>query len=88
MTIINPDHRSTTLPSTGGLAERDSALPWCERCATDEFLIYEDFVPARVSSEGRDLIPASVSYSCSVCGSFNGHQVPPMWSPPHWFWYS
>jgi hypothetical protein len=63
-------------------------LPWCPGCGTDEFLIFEEYVPPRFPSNGEPLLPASASYSCSMCGAFAAHTVPTDWVPPHWFWYS
>jgi hypothetical protein len=88
MVILNPQRRSRKPAAPGRLIERDPELPWCSNCRTDEFLIYEEFVPASVAVGSRDVVAASVSYSCSVCGRFNGHEVPPTWSPPNWFWYN
>ncbi|BBE24263.1 hypothetical protein MN0502_31460 [Arthrobacter sp. MN05-02] len=62
--------------------------PSCPRCRTDEYLIFEEFVPARQAEHSTDLIPASASYTCSECGTFNAHAVPASWRPPQWFWYS
>lgn len=88
MVIINPQESKREQARPGQLIERDPELPWCGNCATDEFLIFEEFVPASVAAGSRDVVPASVSYSCSVCGRFNGHEVPPTWSPPNWLWYN
>ncbi|MFC3300648.1 hypothetical protein FJV46_06560 [Arthrobacter agilis] len=62
--------------------------PSCPQCHTDEFLIFEEFIPARQANHSTELLPASASYSCSECGLFTAHAVPDGWRPPHWFWYS
>jgi hypothetical protein len=85
MVILNAHEREREQPVPGRLFDRDPELPWCGNCGTAEFLIYEEFVPASVSPGSRDIVAASVSYSCSVCGRFNGHEVPPTWSPPNWY---
>ncbi|MEG9249643.1 hypothetical protein V6S67_16265 [Arthrobacter sp. Soc17.1.1.1] len=63
-------------------------VPFCPTCHTDDYLIFEEFVPARQAEHSTDLLPASTSYTCSECGTFNAHAVPPSWRPPQWFWYS
>ncbi|MHA7140268.1 MULTISPECIES: hypothetical protein [unclassified Arthrobacter] len=88
MAIFNPYESERTRVPAGDVRERDPGLPWCSECDTDEFLMYEDFVPARRPAGGGHLVAASVNYSCSVCGRFNGHEVPDSWNPPNWFWYS
>lgn len=65
-----------------------ASLPFCETCGTDEFLLYEYFTPARTLPGGRVATPPSVSYTCTQCGGFSGHDVPANWAPPSWFWYS
>jgi hypothetical protein len=62
-------------------------VPFCLDCRSDEFLIFEDFVPARIQPNGLQN-QANASYSCSNCGQFSGHQVPPSWTPPGWDWYA
>ena len=54
----------------------------------NDYLIFEEFVPARQAEHSTDLLPASATYTCSECGTFNAHAVPPSWRPPQWFWYS
>lgn len=63
------------------------AVPFCPACGTDEFLLIEDYVPARILPDGQNK-PADVSYSCSKCGQFSGHEVPPTWTPPGWNWFA
>ncbi|MHA7262760.1 hypothetical protein ACX80W_06085 [Arthrobacter sp. TMN-37] len=87
MTTIDSTHtpgaaRTGTVPIEAG------ELPWCHGCGTDEFLIFEEYVPPRLPIGGGAILPASAGYSCSECGSFAAHTVPGDWSPPHWFWYS
>ncbi|WP_155850224.1 hypothetical protein [Arthrobacter sp. Br18] len=63
-------------------------VPWCQPCNTADYLIFEEYVPARVGiGHGRRIL-GSASYSCSACGSFSAHSVPETWSPPRWFWYT
>ncbi|MBG6179295.1 hypothetical protein [Arthrobacter sp. CAN_A1] len=88
MAIFNPYESDRTRAPAGAVRERDPGLPWCTACDTGEFLIYEDFVPARLAAREDESHAACVSYSCSVCGRFNGHEVPALWNPPNWFWYS
>ena len=52
--------------------------PACHQCGVDDFLIFESFTPAADGS------PGVVSYTCSVCETFAGHQVPAGWAPPGW----
>lgn len=76
-------------PGPVAFRQRDAVSePFCENCGTDEYLLYEDFAPARTLPGGRSAGRASVSYSCTQCGGFSGHDVPATWAPPNWFWYS
>lgn len=69
------------------IAEAGEA-PSCPICGTDEYLIFEEYVPARRANSSEHLLPASAGYTCSECGTFNAHAVPASWRPPRWFWYS
>lgn len=88
MSTFDPYNLNQARVTAGAVRERDQGLPWCCDCDTDEYLIYEDFVPARIPAGTDEHIAASVNYSCSVCGRFNGHEVPSSRSPPNWFWYT
>lgn len=59
-------------------------VPSCGNCGTAESLIFEDFVPARLASPGREAVPATAAYSCAECGGFSAHPVPASWCPPNW----
>lgn len=87
MTTIDHGRSLRTSSSPFSPLEMGEA-PSCPRCRTDEYLIFEEFVPARQAEHSTDLIPASASYTCSECGTFNAHAVPASWRPPQWFWYS
>jgi hypothetical protein len=63
------------------------ARPSCGACGSAEYLVFEEYVPARVMP-GKELKPPEVSYSCLRCGQFNAHEVPADWEPPGWFWYA
>lgn len=87
MTMI--DHtRSLQTSRSSTTDELAGEAPTCPRCHTDDYLIYEEFVPARQADHTTRLLPASVSYACSECGTFNAHAVPASWRPPQWFWYN
>ncbi|MUK02466.1 hypothetical protein GM708_11360 [Vibrio cholerae] len=87
MTTI--DHGRSLRTNSSSLTAKDMGeAPFCPRCGTDEYLIFEEFVPARQADHATRLLPASASYTCSECGTFNAHAVPESWRPPHWFWYS
>jgi hypothetical protein len=62
-------------------------LPFCATCRTDEYLVFEEYVPSRIVPVDGPT-PAETSYSCLQCGQFNAHEVPPGWEPPGWFWYA
>lgn len=87
MTTIDHGRDLRTNSSVSPLSDTAEA-PCCPQCRTDEYLIFEEFVPARQAEQSTDLIPASASYTCSECGTFNAHTVPASWRPPQWFWYS
>ncbi|MHA7287070.1 hypothetical protein ACX80I_12370 [Arthrobacter sp. MDT3-44] len=87
MTTIDSG-RSVRTSSSSFFRVDTGEAPSCPRCGTDEYLIFEEFVPARQADHSTDLIPASASYTCSECGTFNAHSVPVSWRPPQWFWYS
>lgn len=57
------------LPITGRMDDDDR--PWCRRCGTNRYLIYEAvaLVPGRFDK-------VDVDYVCSKCESFCGHLVP------------
>ncbi|MHA7283284.1 hypothetical protein [Arthrobacter sp. TMS2-4] len=87
MTTI--DHGRSLRTTTSATATPTSEeTPCCPLCRTDDYLIFEEFVPARQADSTSDLLPASASYTCSECGTFNAHAVPESWRPPQWFWYS
>lgn len=88
MATFDPHNLNQDRATAGAVRENDAGLPWCSDCDTDEYLSYEDFVPARIPAGAEDYLAPSVNYSCSVCGGFNGHEVPSSWSPPDWFWYT
>jgi hypothetical protein len=78
----------TTRPSQSGpIRLATPQRPFCEVCRSDEFLVYEEFVPARVLTAGTGK-PAEASYTCIECGQFSAHAVPDGWEPPGWFWYA
>lgn len=87
MTTIDSGRALNTSSSPFSLSDTGEA-PSCPRCHTDDYLIVEEFVPARQAEHSTDLLPASASYTCSECGTFNAHTVPASWRPPQWFWYS
>lgn len=87
MTTIDHGRNLRTSGSTTPFLDTGES-PSCPRCRTDEYLIFEEFVPARQAEHSTDLLPASAGYSCSECGTFNAHTVPASWRPPQWFWYS
>lgn len=87
MTTIDHGRSTRTSGPTSPLLDTGES-PSCPRCNTDDYLIFEEFVPARQAEHSTDLLPASASYSCSECGTFNAHTVPTPWRPPQWFWYS
>ena len=62
-------------------------VPSCAACGTDQYLAYEDFIPARTLPTGA-VVPPSVNYTCTKCEHYSGHGVPEGWEPPGWFWYS
>lgn len=62
-------------------------LPYCGACGSDEYLVFEEYVPSRLVP-GEGLSPGETSYSCMKCGQFNAHPVPSGWEPPGWFWYA
>lgn len=87
MTTI--DHGRSLRTSTSAVAlPLTEEAPSCPVCRTDDYLIFEEFVPARQADHSTDLLPASASYTCSECGAFNAHAVPAAWRPPQWFWYN
>ncbi|WP_104167728.1 hypothetical protein [Arthrobacter sp. SX1312] len=87
MTTI--DHgRSLRTSSSAVSAPLTEEVPSCPLCLTDDYLIFEEFVPARQADHSTELLPASASYTCSECGTFNAHAVPASWRPPQWFWYN
>ena len=87
MTTIDSG-RTFRQQSTDNLLANSAEEPSCPGCHSTEYLIFEEFVPARQADHSMDLLPASVSYTCSECGGFNAHTVPAAWRPPQWFWYS
>ncbi len=87
MTTIDHERNLRINGSASPLSDAAEA-PSCPQCRTDDYLIFEEFVPARQAEHSTDLIPASASYTCSECGTFNAHTVPAPWRPPQWFWYS
>jgi len=60
--------------------------PCCPDCGSADYLVFDDYVPARLLQESR-WSPASASYTCSQCGGNGGREVPSGWVPPGWFWY-
>ncbi|MHA7240444.1 hypothetical protein [Arthrobacter sp. TMS1-12-1] len=87
MTTI--DHgRSLRTSSSVFPVQSTEEEPSCPLCLTADYLIFEEFVPARQADHSTDLLPASASYTCSECGTFNAHAVPASWRPPQWFWYN
>lgn len=53
-------------------------LPICHHCGVDDYLIYEFYTAP--TQDG----PGVVSYTCSACETFAGHEVPAGWAPPGW----
>lgn len=94
MTIPSPVNRHTGSsrklafpePPMDEAGQSGPQVPWCRRCGTDEYLIWENYVPPRLLPTGA-LQPANISYTCSSCEQFSGHEVPASWVPPDWFWY-
>ncbi len=89
MSIVHESPRSASfsvLTKRGDIAA-PAQVPTCDTCGTDEHLIYEEYVPARMSSPGSDAVSANASYSCSECGRFSAHAVPASWCPPNWSFY-
>lgn len=74
------------LPGRGDYTGNDAvpSVPLCDYCHTDEFLLIEEFVPARLLLDRGQLRPAEASYSCTRCGAFSGHAVPSQWVPSGW----
>ena len=72
---------------TGPIRLAAPQRPFCEGCGTDDFLIFEEYVPSRVLPGGQ-VRPAETSYTCIECGQVGGHSVPAGWEPPGWFWYA
>ncbi|WP_156135021.1 hypothetical protein [Arthrobacter sp. L77] len=87
MTTIDHGRSLRTSSSAVSVPPTEEA-PSCPLCRTDDYLIFEEFVPARQADHSTDLLPASTSYTCSECGTFNAHAVPGSWRPPQWFWYN
>ncbi|MCG2622124.1 hypothetical protein LVY72_09355 [Arthrobacter sp. I2-34] len=69
-----------------GAPPRPSEQLCCRDCGSADYLVFDDFVPARLLDESQ-WTAASASYSCSQCGGNGGREVPPDWVPPGWFWY-
>ena len=79
--------RKNGAPAAPTLEWPGAELPFCATCRTDEYLVFEEYVPSRIVP-GDGPKPAETSYSCLMCGQFNAHEVPPGWEPPGWFWYA
>lgn len=89
MSIFHDSPRAasvTALPGPSAVAAPEQ-VPMCDTCGTDEHLIYEEYVPARLAIRGSEAEPASAAYSCSECGRFSAHVVPASWCPPNWSFY-
>jgi hypothetical protein len=71
--------------AAGDINFRRVALPYCDRCQSDEFTHLESFKPALLHSDGTLRTLGQVTYFCSGCGSQLGHSVPPMWAPAGWY---
>jgi hypothetical protein len=50
-------------------------LPFCDTCRSDEYLVFEEYVPSRIVP-GDGPTSAETSYSCLQCGQFNAHEFP------------
>lgn len=72
-------------PASAGIDFRRVALPYCDRCQSDEFTHLESFKPALLQSNGTLRTLGQVTYFCSGCGRQLGHSVPPMWVPAGWY---
>lgn len=59
--------------------------PYCEPCATDDFIHLEAFVPAEFRHDGTLRTLGEATYFCAGCGDFSGHSVPASWVPPGWY---
>ncbi|GAA1336248.1 hypothetical protein [Arthrobacter roseus] len=89
MSIVHESARSTSVAVHygAGTIAAPAQVPTCDTCGTDEHLIYEEYVPARLAIRGSDAEPANAAYSCSECGRFSAHVVPASWCPPNWSFY-
>ena len=87
MTTIDSG-RTSFVPGAARFSPEHGEEPTCSGCHSSEYLIFEEFIPARQADHSTELLPPSVSYTCSECGTFNAHTVPAAWRPPQWFWYS
>lgn len=72
-------------PTGSAIDFRRVALPFCDRCQTDEFTHLESFKPALSHSNGTLRTLGQITYFCSGCGFQLGHSVPPMWVPAGWY---
>jgi ribosomal protein S27AE len=85
--------RSTSTSSSPGTgmspsaADAEAEAPSCPGCGTDEFLHFQEYIPARTLPDRRQE-PARAAYTCSRCGSTRTHHVPDMWTPPDWDWFA
>ncbi|WP_196883656.1 hypothetical protein [Arthrobacter sp. CAN_A214] len=87
MTTINHNRAVHRMRGTVPLNVKGE-VPWCQSCDSADYLIFEEYLPARVDGGHGSRILGSAAYSCSACGSFSAHSVPDTWSPPRWFWYT
>lgn len=84
MTVAFTDGTDRRYNTPGTLAgPTEEYVPSCTSCGTDEFLVFEHYEPPQHSGYGP-ASPASVSYWCSACDQFSGHDVPDWWTPPAW----
>ncbi len=72
-------------PAGSAINFRRVALPYCDRCQTDEFTHLESFKPALSHSNGTLRTLGQITYFCSGCEFQLGHSVPPMWAPAGWY---